>query len=189
MKQHSRHNAYPSKPEARLTEKLRPDGAWQKERATRLHRQFKRVDNARQSGKSVKAALSQFQRYWRNETYRTEPARRVRFSFPTLVRLYYRWCNNGRTPRALSLHFKPITGSPIKQQDVLLFVRSATALEVCTFAAAYARLERPAFSASQLWRVLPEELRQELRLVFYARRRQRTIEINLSRFLTEGGWQ
>jgi hypothetical protein len=187
-----------AKHEERLTEGLRQPltraefkklPPWQRERSSRLHRQFKRVETARERGNTVNEALRPFYYYWRGESYRSNPAKRVRFSMATLSRLYYRWRNNGRTPTAIALRYNPTTGSPIKPQALRRFICQAAQPSVCTFAAAYARLGHPGFSIHQLWRALPGAVRQTLRKTFLARRRHRGIETRFSRFLKSGGWR
>lgn len=90
--------------------------AWQLERANRLHRQFKRAETALQRGKSLNAALYQFQYFWRGENYRSDYTKPVRFSLQTLRRLFYHWRKNGCVPAALRLRFtanRPTIPAPV----------------------------------------------------------------------------
>ena len=82
-------------------------GDWQKERASRLHLQFRRVETARQNGKSLKAALKRFSWYWRGERYRSDNSKQVRLSLSTLRRLYYVWVRDGKKPESIALRYVP----------------------------------------------------------------------------------
>lgn len=156
-----------------------------------MHRQFKRVEAARRKGKSVKKALVHFCWYWRGERYRSNPRIKVQFSVQRLRTLFYQWRNNGRTPQALALHYRPAR-RVVKRTEIARFVRHAAAPGIFTFAAAFAAMQRTnsvSYSMNHLWRSLPAQLSKELRQLFHARRQQRGLEAGFSRFVVKGGWR
>jgi hypothetical protein len=164
-------------------------GDWQKERAARLHRQFKRVEQARQQGKSVNAALAHFSWYWRGEHYRSNPDIKVHFSIHRLRNLFYQWQRGGRNPRAIALKYAPANRRIVTRKEQAHFLKHASAPGTLTFAAAWQSMQRTLpvpFTLNHLCQSLPSSVRRELRRLFSSRRKQRGIETRFKRFVAKG---
>src|ERR1017187_8932789 len=78
---------------------------WQRERAERLHRFCKSIERRRAAGVSVRKAVTYFAWFWKDRPYRTAPHIKARFIRSTLVKLYYRWRRNGKSPACFVLHY------------------------------------------------------------------------------------
>jgi hypothetical protein len=107
-------------------------------------------------------------RRWRHRQYASAPARSIRFSFPTLVRIYYRWVKSGRVPQALALRY--VAPVKLRKTQVLDFARLCINSDVRCLASAYGRLPQPLATVSGYRLALgTKPLRQMVRL-FAARR-------------------
>ena len=166
------------------------NSGWQIERSNRLHRQFRRVEAARLTGKSVKSALVQFCWYWRGERYRSNSRVKVQFSLPRVRTLFYQWRANGRTPEAIALKYRPGNRRIVTRREVSRFLHHAAAPGIFTFAAAFAAMQRAGSpvksSPTHFFSSLPADLSKALRQLFHGRRKQRGIETRFKRFLKGG---
>lgn len=86
---------------------------WMAERARLLHRICAAIQKRRDAGQSLKSAIKQPAWYWsKPRFYRCDKTRRVQLGRGSLLRFYYHWLENGRSPEAFTL------GYVIKRQPV-----------------------------------------------------------------------
>lgn len=92
---------------------------WQGERAGRLHRFCKAVERRRAAGMPMRKAAKYFAWFWRDRHYRTAPHIKAKFSRSTLVKLYYVWRRNAKSPDCFRLHYgdrlAPVTAGEVRR--------------------------------------------------------------------------
>jgi hypothetical protein len=121
---------------------------------------------------------------WRGRCYKCDPKRAIRFRYSTLLRLYYDWCNGGRTPETLALHYwrgnrKASIGQVVKLLELCL------APETRSFSAAYRKLIAPGATESAYRHATPAPLRAALAALLAHRRHEQVLE-RAARQLLEG---
>ncbi len=108
-------------------------------RASRLNRIYLWAEKNRAKGWNLRHTFAGPLRRWRNRTY--QDGHPVQFGYGTLIREFYRWRKNGRTPQAIALRYR---FRRIVTPDIVAeFVRRCLAPGVATFQAAYRALPRP----------------------------------------------
>jgi hypothetical protein len=79
---------------------------WQAERANKLHRACRRIQSAVAGGKKITKALRQVSRSYHRRALKSDPARRLQLTPPTLRRHFKMWNSSGQTPAALILKYR-----------------------------------------------------------------------------------
>ena len=80
--------------------------AWQAERANKLHRACHRIQNAIAGGEKITRVLRRVSRSYHRRALKSDPARRLQLTPPTLRRHFKSWNRNGQTPAALILKYR-----------------------------------------------------------------------------------
>jgi hypothetical protein len=80
--------------------------AWQTERANKLHRACRRIQNALAGGETLTKALRRVSRSYHHRALKSDPARRLQLTPPTLRRHFKQWNQYGRSPAALILKYR-----------------------------------------------------------------------------------
>ena len=141
---------------------------WQRERAQRLARIFRCMERGQAAGKRLHEMQVWFAWRWKGRHYKSDPARRIRFSRGTLGRLYRRWNVIGGNAAALALNYR----APRKLRPGLAeeFARVCINSDVRSFTEAHGRLPRPVASWYAYRLSLPPMLRGRVVGLFAARR-------------------
>lgn len=148
---------------------------WQRERARRLHFIFLRIERRRAAGQSLRRAVRWFAWYWKDRTYKCDPHRAMRFSSNTLVRLFYRWQNGGRTPEALVLHYRS-GRSKLGPAKLTQMARACATPGVRSFLEAWRQIPNAPATHSAFRHAMPAQLRTILVELCDARRRVEYLE-------------
>ncbi|NOS68659.1 MAG: hypothetical protein HOP33_01845 [Verrucomicrobia bacterium] len=160
---------------------------WNRERATRLHRQFIRVEQARKKGKSVTESFRPFAFYWRGEFFRRDSSKRVRFSISTLRRCFYTWLTGGRTPEAIALRYGTSAKLKPTLKHLARYVNAVADPDVLTMHAGFIKSSgglQSQFKWSFFSRALPSTLRAPVRRLLKSRRKHRSEQRRFARFVT-----
>ena len=80
--------------------------AWQMERANKLQRACLRVQAALARGEKITTALRKTSRYYHRRVLKSDSARRIQLSPPTLRRHFEAWKNNEQTTAAFVLKYR-----------------------------------------------------------------------------------
>lgn len=143
--------------------------AWQRERAARLHRICGCIEGRIKRGQTLAKAVRWFAWYWSERFYKCDRARPIRFGAKSIVRLFYRWKDGGKSPSALALRYR--SGRPsLNSADLARFLKVCLLPEVSSFHAAHAKLQAPAGRADAYRHAAGTGLRESLGAVFAGRR-------------------
>jgi hypothetical protein len=156
--------------------------AWQRERVQRLVRIFRCLDRGRQRGKRLRKMLMLHAWRSRGRYYKADPARPIRFSYSTLLRLFYQWRQGGRTTAALALRYHGNRKTSLPQ--VVELAKLCQAPETLSFSAAYRKLARPGATECAFRLAIPPHLKVSLATLFAHRRHGRVLE-RTTRQITE----
>lgn len=176
----------PTAPNSQPDPRLIP--LWQRERSQTLHRVCRRIDRRINEGEKITSVLRRYSRLWRGRFYRIDPHRRVRLSYPTLVRIWYRWNRTSRSPEAFHLRYSPVA-SKFSPSLGRKFVRICAAKNTDSFSAA-ARKLIPDRRKSQFWsvysgvmRAVPRRTLDQIRLLHKRRKSLAVQERRFTKFL------
>jgi hypothetical protein len=140
-----------------------------RERAERLHQFCKTVDRRRAAGVPVRKAVTYFAWFWKDRPYRTAPHIKARLSRSTLVRLYYRWRRNGKSPDCFALHY--VDRLPLVPLEIVhAFLAACATPGVIHWSQALRLTDLKGLSFPRVFSALPERARQTIRETFTARR-------------------
>jgi hypothetical protein len=142
--------------------------AWQRERLHRMHRVLLGIEDRLSLGQTLDKAVRYFVKVNRNRYFHSDPARRIRFSNQTILRLLYIWRAGGKTPESLELHYGRT--SKINGGDLKAFLRAAARPAVVSFAQARECSRTSKATASGFWYALDETGRRAILLAFDLRR-------------------
>lgn len=151
---------------------------WLLEDAKRLHRIFTNAESRIKNGQKVRRAFKQQAWFYsKPHFYRKAHARRVRYSYSSLIRRYYRWKNEGRTIEAAALRYRQGPSRVVlPKEQIEEFIRICLAPGGASFRSVYRALPQPVFSIGTYRHAVPEELRKDLIAIFTARRKALRIE-------------
>ena len=149
--------------------------AWQRERLQRLVRICRCLDRGRANGKRLRKMLTRFAWIWKGRHYKCDPARPIRLTRSTLLRIYRQWKRGGRTPAAIALRYW-ITSRKLPASQVLAMARRCVAPNARSFAAAWRQAENPLATYGAFWHAMPPRLRKQLAALCAARRRVEYLE-------------
>ncbi|MGA2751994.1 MAG: hypothetical protein ABSG59_24795 [Verrucomicrobiota bacterium] len=140
-----------------------------------IHRICRSVERWRARDQSLERAVGWFASYWRDRKYTCEPARPIRLSAKSLVRLFYQWRAGGKTPAAVGLHYRPGL-QKLTPPAVIELARLCLLPGANSFNATWKQLPNPGATASAYRYAMPVELRRHLKAVFAARRALQSTE-------------
>lgn len=143
---------------------------WQRERAKILHRICSRIAARVALGQQLRSAVTYFAWACAHRVYRCEPSRRLHLSRQTVLRAYYHWRANGKTPAAFALRYRP-SRAKLSQAQLSSFLRACVSLEVCSYAAAYRRCGEFLVTESAYHHALSWRVRKHITALFAQRRR------------------
>jgi hypothetical protein len=110
--------------------------------------------------------------YSKPRFYRADHNRRIHLSRRTLIRRYYTWKRNGKTPSSAMLRYR--SGRPkIAAGEVQRFAMACLKPGICSLYQAYAVLKRPGGSVHGLRHGLPKNQLAAILEMLAARRRAR----------------
>ena len=149
--------------------------AWQRERARRLARIFRCLDRGRQQGKPLRKMLIKHAWRWKNRRYTSDPARAIRFTRSTLLRLYYQWKRGGCTLAAVALRYGN-ANRKLPASQVLAMARLCIAPGVRSFTAAWRQVQNPLATHDAFRHAMPARIGKQLAALCAARRRVEYLE-------------
>lgn len=155
-----------------------------RERAQRLGRICRCLERGRASGKTLHKMLVKHAWRWRGRFYKADPARPIRFTAGTILRVYYAWRDGGRTPDALALHYRRGCRKASMGQ-VIELSKLCLAPETKSFSEAYRKLPAPAVTESAYRYATPARLRGALAALLAHRRRGHAL-VRTTKQLLEG---
>jgi hypothetical protein len=120
-------------------------------------------------GQSLHKAVRWFAWYWRNRFYKSDPSRPIRLSAQTIIRLFYRWKSEGRTPGAVALRYRSSL-QKLAPGDVIELARRCLAPGARSFSGTWRELPNPRASSSAFSYATQPALRERLAALFAARR-------------------
>ena len=185
------HLRFATKPPDEREERIPPPApffsprGWQRERIQRAARICRCIERGQVGGKrTIHKMLVRFAWIWKDRHYTCDPTRRIRFSYPTLRRLYYAWKNGGRNPDALALWYWR-GNRRASMCQVLKLATFCLEAETMSFSAAYRRLKAPGVTESAYRYATPTRLRAALAALLAHRRHEQVLERAARRLLKE----
>lgn len=143
---------------------------WQRERVTALDKIFRCAEwNKSNAAWPIRRTLMVHATRNRGRFYRSKPDRPIRFTFPTLRRLWYVWMAAGRKAEALAIRHRPGSRS-VCSAEAERFFRVCLDSTAGSIRAAYVMLSAPSGTADQYRYALGRERRELLSQLFAARR-------------------
>jgi hypothetical protein len=121
-------------------------------------------------GESIRGAAQRVTRRSAGKHYESDPARAVRISGSTLLRLYYSWKWAGKKPGALTLKYRS-GREKLPREKVLKLARVAVESPARSFNAAYNLVADPGATAAAYRAAMPRSILRKLIPVFAARRK------------------
>ncbi len=168
---------HPRRPAASSSHSL---GAWRVERARRLRRICSCIEERVTRGSHLARAIRCFARRYRGKRYTSDPSRPMRFSFGTLLRVWYVW-KCGKSPAAFELGYR--TASKPTLREALEMVQLCLSPGVRWLRKGYSGLPRPAGRESTLRKAIPRPIQRDLMALLAHRRRSEAAERALTRGL------
>lgn len=146
-----------------------------------MHRIFRCIEGRVERGQSLHKAVTWFAWYYRNRTYRRRPGRKILFTYKTILRRYYRWKADGRTPAAAALKYW--SNVKVTMARALKLGRLLLKPKTLTFSAAYRQLRLPRATEAAYRKMFDGRLKGHFAELLAARRRGVRLEARTRRTL------
>jgi hypothetical protein len=143
---------------------------WQQERNHRFHKICQNIAARIARGQSLHQAVTYYAWYYRGKFYHSEPARPIRLSHKTLIRIFGEWRAAGQSPEAFALGYRS-GREKLSPAKLLRFVQASLAPGVRSHRMAHARCRDTAATASAYSHALPRTIKNALAAKFLHERR------------------
>ncbi|MDB6023326.1 MAG: hypothetical protein JWQ04_3183 [Pedosphaera sp.] len=153
---------------------------WQLERCRRLHRICRNIEGRIQRGQSLRKSVRWFTWYWASRFYRCDKTSPAKFCAQTLLRIYYQWRDNGKSPDAIALRYRG-TRPKLSPDALQRFLNAAIVGDARSFKAAWQRMDPRTGTPSAYHHALPPRIRRQLVQLFHHRRSAQRLANRLAR--------